>query len=233
MRFISFISGMALTGAVVLSAISTASALPVFQIGSEDGSELKFYINKPSLDFAGTGFYGSVGVNNSNQDVDVLTNTAVTVGNGYANIKPDTGVLNSLTFTPTSATAYDGFFFRGQVNAFDCGKRCDSTPFDGKVYATVTDNLGNIENLTFTGVADNSDFATLGFNSILVGHSIKSVTIYLDGTGFFKEFKQVDFSPAAISAVPEASTWAMMMLGFFGVGFLAYRRKKQGRVGLA
>jgi hypothetical protein len=28
-----------------------------------------------------------------------------------------------------------------------------------------------------------------------------------------------------ISAVPEASTWAMMILGFFGIGFMAYRRK--------
>ncbi len=31
-----------------------------------------------------------------------------------------------------------------------------------------------------------------------------------------------------ISAVPEPSTWAMMILGFFGVGFMAYRRKKNG-----
>jgi hypothetical protein len=29
----------------------------------------------------------------------------------------------------------------------------------------------------------------------------------------------------AISAVPEPSTWAMMILGFLGVGFMAYRRK--------
>jgi PEP-CTERM motif len=28
-----------------------------------------------------------------------------------------------------------------------------------------------------------------------------------------------------MSAVPEPSTWAMMILGFFGVGFMAYRRK--------
>jgi hypothetical protein len=35
------------------------------------------------------------------------------------------------------------------------------------------------------------------------------------------------------AAVPEPSTWAMMMLGFFGVGLLAYRRKNQGRVRLA
>jgi cbb3-type cytochrome oxidase subunit 3 len=28
-----------------------------------------------------------------------------------------------------------------------------------------------------------------------------------------------------VSPVPEASTWAMMILGFLGVGFVAYRRK--------
>jgi hypothetical protein len=38
---------------------------------------------------------------------------------------------------------------------------------------------------------------------------------------------------AVLSAVPEPSTWAMMILGFFGVGFMAYRRKGQGQVRLA
>lgn len=32
----------------------------------------------------------------------------------------------------------------------------------------------------------------------------------------------------SVSAVPEPSTWAMMLLGFCGVGFLAYRRKTNG-----
>ena len=31
--------------------------------------------------------------------------------------------------------------------------------------------------------------------------------------------------PATVAAVPEPSTWAMMILGFIGVGFMAYRRK--------
>jgi hypothetical protein len=30
---------------------------------------------------------------------------------------------------------------------------------------------------------------------------------------------------AAVAAIPEASTWAMMILGFLGLGFMAYRRK--------
>ena len=29
------------------------------------------------------------------------------------------------------------------------------------------------------------------------------------------------------TAVPEASTWAMMVLGFLGIGFVAYRRRGQ------
>jgi hypothetical protein len=31
----------------------------------------------------------------------------------------------------------------------------------------------------------------------------------------------------SVSAVPEASTWAMILLGFAGVGFLSYRRKSR------
>jgi hypothetical protein len=31
----------------------------------------------------------------------------------------------------------------------------------------------------------------------------------------------------AVAAVPEPSTWAMMILGFAGVGFMAYRRRNQ------
>ncbi|HEY5505363.1 MAG TPA: PEPxxWA-CTERM sorting domain-containing protein, partial [Sedimentisphaerales bacterium] len=32
---------------------------------------------------------------------------------------------------------------------------------------------------------------------------------------------------ATISAVPEPSTWAMMILGFAGIGFMAYRQKRR------
>jgi hypothetical protein len=37
----------------------------------------------------------------------------------------------------------------------------------------------------------------------------------------------VEFAPVSnlvVAAVPEASTWAMMLLGFAGVGFAAYRK---------
>ena len=35
-------------------------------------------------------------------------------------------------------------------------------------------------------------------------------------------------SAARIGTVPKSSTWAMMVLGFVGIGFMAYRRRSQG-----
>lgn len=46
--------------------------------------------------------------------------------------------------------------------------------------------------------------------------------INFDPTGGAVAF---DESTAVTSAVPEPSTWAMMILGFCGVGFMAYRKK--------
>jgi hypothetical protein len=37
-----------------------------------------------------------------------------------------------------------------------------------------------------------------------------------------------DVSATFTAAVPEPSTWAMMILGFCGLGFMAYRRKQNG-----
>jgi len=46
-------------------------------------------------------------------------------------------------------------------------------------------------------------------------------TTWGDGRGIYDATFQ-----ATISAVPEPSTWAMMLLGFAGVGYMTYRRRK-------
>ena len=40
-------------------------------------------------------------------------------------------------------------------------------------------------------------------------------------------------STFAVAAVPEPSTWAMMILGFIGLGFVAYRRRKETALNVA
>ena len=36
-----------------------------------------------------------------------------------------------------------------------------------------------------------------------------------------------------VSAVPEPSTWAMLILGFAGVGYMAYRRRSPAALAVA
>jgi PEP-CTERM motif len=48
----------------------------------------------------------------------------------------------------------------------------------------------------------------------------------LDHPGLTLEFSPGVVNAAAAPAVPEASTWAMMILGFAGIGTMAYRRRK-------
>jgi hypothetical protein len=37
----------------------------------------------------------------------------------------------------------------------------------------------------------------------------------------------VSFNNATVGAAPELSTWAMMILGFSAIGFMAFRRKNR------
>ena len=37
-----------------------------------------------------------------------------------------------------------------------------------------------------------------------------------------------DLQITPLAAVPEPATWAMMLLGFFGIGFMAYRKRTDG-----
>ena len=60
------------------------------------------------------------------------------------------------------------------------------------------------------------------------GETLKSVMISTPGSESFKEFKQVQFSGTGIvPSIPEISTWAMMLVGFAGLGFAAFQQKRQ------
>jgi len=71
-------------------------------------------------------------------------------------------------------------------------------------------NFGPAQPITFTGgsfnlTVDDITFGRDNLSAQITGHITDSV----------------------ITAVPEPSTWAMMILGFMGVGFMAYRRKNR------
>jgi len=86
-------------------------------------------------------------------------------------------------------------------------------------------------------------------SSMSGGASCAFGTIALNTTqaGIFDDVLDFNFTPtggvaqlagtltleATVGAVPEPSTWAMMIIGLCGVGFMAYRRKRNGAAILA
>jgi hypothetical protein len=103
---------------------------------------------------------------------------------------------------------------------------------DGSVM--VTGITGTVDGLSITGLSHPLG-SGLGFtlsNGVTVGIFEDSFSLPAN------EFKDVISAVApndngfgeftVTAAVPEPSTWAMMILGFCGVGFMAYRRKQNG-----
>jgi hypothetical protein len=108
----------------------------------------------------------------------------------------------------------------------------------GSVFIRVdaVDALGHTETFNF-GSLTAKDFqlsasAQQGFDfKASNGEVITDIDVFLVGVGAnitdFEHFR-IDTAPIPqVGAVPEASTWAMMILGFFGVGGLAMAKRRR------
>lgn len=82
--------------------------------------------------------------------------------------------------------------------------------------------LYNMDNGGFNDVCFNDKSASCSDNRSAIGLTVGDQDI---GPNFISETGTFEFGVA--SAVPELSTWAMMILGFCGLGFMAHRRKNQ------
>jgi hypothetical protein len=162
-------------------------------------------------------FTGTVG-GHTGTAVTVTTTGNIDTGAGFSTIKPiKGGVLTDLIFTPADDTLFTDFSFRGQLAPVG-----DT----GVINVKWTDSNGTTETLAFTGVpGPNTDFNRLGIVS--TDETLKSVEVFTVAGESFDEFKQVQFSASSIPpSIPEASTWAMIALGFAGLGYAAFRRAK-------
>ena len=116
------------------------------------------------------------------------------------------------------------------------------------------DNFPGFEVIGVTGTVNGSAIVA-PVNGSSYGNYFETGPYFLDGTGvtfrtangstfdFFNQSNnnlyRVNFTggplgdsafltATPVAAVPEPSTWAMMILGFAGIGFMAYRRKQNG-----
>jgi hypothetical protein len=193
----SYIRSALVVGAVICSGFSAGGARADVVTLDFTSANITAIIN---LTFSGGVATGATGT---------ITDAALFTGTGSISLATPAS-SNFLGFGSDSNGTYENYL-AGTIGGQLFGTQkilADGTP---------ADNDGLVFNVTDSnGPADNTVF-NLWFNG---GTSYQ-------GALFSGEAQPVEFgSVTSIAAVPEPSTWAMMILGFAGVGFMAYRRRK-------
>jgi hypothetical protein len=181
---------------------------------------------------------------------------------GWTNVGHEDGVLQYATAAP-NITPYQGLNFYSLDGAGDNGVFIAGDGITQSVATVIGANYqlnfglsgengpGGITTLAvtigsqttdFTITSDNSSFFNKPFALTTINYVATSAdtaisfieTASNDGGNNDALIDGVSFQgPSVTSAVPEPSTWAMLILGFAGIGFMAYRRKSKPALMLA
>jgi hypothetical protein len=182
------------------------------------------------------------------------TATFIQQGSGFAELhSSDAGktsnTMHDVVFTPitpgkevkdgggpgvdTPFLGFDGFIGRGQVDPLGGTGPIHDRTWDGIVTLEVDFKTIGLVDFTFMGDTSKDDIGAIGFDERddQLSQLINSVTMHLDATGAWNEVKEFNFStPGSIAAIPEPSTWAMLLLGLAGLGYASVRRGRRGRL---
>jgi hypothetical protein len=171
-------------------------------------------------------------------------------GAPFATFTFDTGpgfVLNWADNGPQNSLGLFSTFFGSATPA---GFTFNGTALQQAAFMNTTMSTNGNGTVTFMQITGTYDFGSPVGNNVTVRHDdgftftsagggfsfpdeTQAITNSFEVTGnqaFTIDYVAGNGSPSIlqVTAVPEASTWAMMILGFFGVGFMAYRRKGTG-----
>jgi hypothetical protein len=146
-------------------------------------------------------------------------------GNGVVSLSPqytfgfgDTVDLGTAHLAPDTPDARSGCFFTNS---------CFGN-YGFKVFV-LTDGIGGLTAAPFDIGGGSLIYCPNGLCPIINIPLLFTLPSYANGI-------QLAFQGGAVSItapVPEPSTWAMMILGFAGVGYLAYRRRNQATASIA
>jgi hypothetical protein len=171
-------------------------------------------------------------VDNNNPNVIVATVTGSFTGTGSVNAIQDINNISmKLNNTPIAATFTAYSYTPTSPN-------CGSTSCFTLGGALVSNNTST-ENFVFSTAASTADLANSQYFYIIqpwtngspapFSDSVATQFAYGTTPNTYIDYYNGQFIPTnfSVSAVPEPSTWAMMILGFAGVGFMAFRRKSK------
>lgn len=163
--------------------------------------------------------YGTAPDNSGTANVTFTGNADFTIMNGFAQLIEGSSNLTSLTINPND------LFTDMKIALSLTGQGGFSSPVTVSYLLNggTTNTLFNLVN----GTGGNSNFE-IGIS----GGLFDSVTITSTEGHGFAAVKQVSFEPVR-GAVPEPATWAMMLLGFGGMGVAMRRRRKPAMMQIA
>jgi hypothetical protein len=168
----------------------------------------------------------STGTSSGAQATATILNAGATIGADTLGA-PSLFSLMTTTTTSFSSASAGGLTGSSLIEGLNLtGSVFGSTTFDALAYASASPNtvlwdlLGlkitlNEQILSANGIATNA--IHVSFTNFAVGTGLKNGDIILAHT-------QASYSPTG--AVPEPATWAMMLLGFSGIGMAMRRRRK-------
>jgi PEP-CTERM motif len=103
-----------------------------------------------------------------------------------------------------------------------------NNPFDASLFATLN---GSAISTVFT--ADSLTNGWVYYSTTFTPTTAASYDFALNfqgnggGSGYAADFVVDNISVVTVAGVPEPSSWAMMILGFAGIGFMAYQRRRR------
>ena len=156
--------------------------------------------------------------------VDTSDLTPVATGAGTASVFGNSGtvVINSGNFVAYTVSGPTSF---GSVGGADASSSSGSVFGLFGFFQQMILPTGYVSGSFISGT-DQFD------NTTIAGLDLTPGTYTYDfGTG--PDADSVVVNIGSISPVPEPSTWALMILGFMGIGFMAYRRKNQMAINAA
>jgi hypothetical protein len=167
----------------------------------------------------------------------------------WNNLNNQGGSNTGLDFFGAAGIGHIGTFTIGTLAAFE--SQVLSVPLDAqtaffKITGTLTgtilsgSQITHDDGATFTVGSDTfvsspgeTSAATNTFGAGQTYNAAPFTLFYVEGNGAPAELDVRVNGANLTTDVPEPSTWAMMILGFCGVGFLAYRRKSNPAFRLA
>ena len=204
-KLASALIGGALLGSVALPGAARADTVTTYQLTFDNSQRNAIGTGVLTLDNVTPTSSVLVGPSGISADfvslTATITDTAIEHGASSTTFAIDSGSFSNIFFNSSVLNAAGITLMNGQITGFAAPGSSDVFTSDGNIFQ-------------FTGNGDAARDTpglhfSLGSNQEL-GQILGTIVV----------------GPPVVAAVPEPSTWAMMMLGFAGLAFMTYRRRK-------